>query len=116
MKTLLGCPIEPGLKRHKQVDDLLNKLQKRLTGLTNLRSIIPFKIRKRITEGMFMSVLAYRLLVFGGCNQYELEAIQVMQNQAARLVTHPPVRTPRKEIFSATGWMTVNQLCSSFLS
>ena len=110
VETLLGCQIEPGLKWHKQVDDRLKKLQKRLTGLTNLRSIIPFNIRKRITEGMFMSVLVYCLPVFGGCDQYELEAIQVMQNQAARLVTHLPVRTPRKEIFSTTGWMTVNQL------
>ena len=83
---------------------------KRLTGLTNLRSIIPFNIRKRITEGMFMSVLTYCLPVFGGCDQYELEAIQVMQNQAARLVTHLPMITSRKEIFSAAGCMTVNQL------
>ena len=98
VETLLGCQIEPGLKWHKQVDDLLKKLQKRLTGLKNLRSIIPFNIRKRITEGMFMSVLTYCLPVFGGCDQYELEAIQVMQNQAARLVTHLPVRTQRKEI------------------
>ena len=110
VETLLGCQIEPGLKWHKQVDELLKKLQKRLTGLANLRSIIPFNLRKRITEGMFMSVLAYCLPVFGGCDKYEIEAIQVMQNQAARLVTHLPMITSRKEIFSAAGWMTVNQL------
>ena len=59
---------------------------------------------------MFTSVLAYCLPVFGGCEKYELEALQVMQNQAARLVTNLPIRTPRKEIFSSVGWMTVNQL------
>ena len=110
VETLLGCQIEPGLKWHKQVDELLKKLQKRLTGLANLRSIIPFNLRKRITEGMFMSVLAYCIPVFGGCDKFEIEAIQVMQNQAARLVTHLPMITSRKEIFSAAGWMTVNQL------
>ena len=107
---MLGCQIEPGLKWHKQVDELLKKLQKRLTGLANLRIIIPFNLRKRITEGMFMSVLAYCLPVFGGCDKYEIEAIQIMQNQAARLVTHLPLIPSRKEIFSAAGWMTVNQL------
>ena len=34
----------------------------------------------------------------------------VMQNKAARLVTHLPLRTPRKEIFKQIGWLTVNQL------
>ena len=89
---------------------LLKKLKKRFTGLVKLRSIIPFHLRKRITEGMFTSVLAYCLPVFGGCDQYELEALQVMQNQAARLVTHLPLRTPRIELFRKIEWMTVNQL------
>ena len=96
VETLLGCQIEPSLKWHKQVDDLLKKLQKRLTGLANLRGCMQFNLRKRITEGMFTSVLAYCLPVFGGCEQYELEALQVMQNQAARLVTDLPIRTSRK--------------------
>ena len=59
---------------------------------------------------MFTSVLSYCLPVFGGCEKYELEALQVMQNQAARLVTHLPSRTPRTEIYSMVDWLTVNQL------
>ena len=39
-----------------------------------------------------------------------IEALQVMQNQAARIVTNLPIRTSRKEIFSTVNWMTVNQL------
>ena len=50
------------------------------------------------------------LPVFGGCDKFEIEALQVMQNKAARLVTHSPLRVPRKEIFSQLGWLTVNQL------
>ena len=58
-ETLLGCQVEPNLKWHKQVEELLKKLKKRLTALQNLRNIIPFHLRKRITEGIFTSVLAY---------------------------------------------------------
>ena len=57
---------------------------------------------------MFTSVLAYCLLVFGGFDRYELEALQVMQNQAARLVTDLHIRTSRKEIYTTVNWMTVN--------
>ena len=59
-------------------------------------NIIPFHLRKQITEGMFSSVLAYCLPVFGGCDKFEIEALQVMQNRAARLVTHSQSRTSRK--------------------
>ena len=110
VETLLGCQIEPGLKWHKQIDELLKKLKKRLTALENLRNIIPYHLRKTITEGIFTSVLVYCLPVFGGCDKFEIEALQVMQNKAARLVTHSSLRVPRKEIFSQLGWLTVNQL------
>ena len=110
VETLLGCQIEPSLKWHKQVEELLKKLKKRLTALENLRFIIPFHLRKTITEGIFTSVLAYCLPVFGGCDKFEIESLQVMQNKAARLVTHSPIREPRREIFSKLGWLTVNQL------
>ena len=95
VETLLGLQIEPNLKWHKQVGGLTGKLKKRLTGLSNLRNILPYTLRKRITEGMFTSVLVYCLPVFGGCDKEDIEAVQVMQNKAARLVTHAPQRTIR---------------------
>ena len=58
-ETLLGCQIEPDLKWHKQVEEVLKKLRKRLTGLAHIRNIIPLHLRKTITEGMFTSVLTY---------------------------------------------------------
>ena len=78
--------------------------------MQNLREIIPFHLRKRITEGIFTSVLAYCLPVFGGCDKFEMEALQIMQNKAARLVTHAPQRASRKDMFNQLGWLTVHQL------
>ena len=109
-ETLLGLQIEPNLKWHNQVEELLERLKKRLTGLQKLRNIIPYHLRKRITEGMFTSILVYCLPVFGGCDKSEMEALQIMQNKAARLVTHAQLRTSRMEIFNEVGWLTVNQL------
>ena len=110
VETLLGVQIEPNLKWHKQVEELLKKLKKRLAVLTHLRNILNFDMRKRITEGIFTSVLVYCLPVFGGCDKAEVEALQIMQNKAARLVTHAPKRASRNEIFEQIGWLTVNQL------
>ena len=110
VETLLGLQIEPGLKWQKQVEELIKKLRKRLTGLAHLRNIAKYQLRKTIAEGIFMSVLTYCLPVFGGGDKEHLLALQVMQNKAARIVTHSPLRTPRTELFSQLGWLTVNQL------
>ena len=110
VETLLGVQIEPNLKWHKQVEELIKKLKKRLAGLSHLRSILPYQLRKRITEGMFTSVLVYCLPVFGGSDKSEVEALQIMQNKAARLVTNAPMRTSRREMFNQLGWLTVHQL------
>ena len=45
-ETMLGCHIEPTLKWHKQVEELLKKLKTRLTALDNLRSIISFHLHQ----------------------------------------------------------------------
>ena len=104
--------IQPDLKWHKQVEELLKKLKKRLAGLSHLRNILHFDLRKRITEGMFTSVLVYCIPVFGGCDKAEMEALQIMQNKATRLVTWSPLRTSRREMFNKLGWLTVNQLAT----
>ena len=55
-------------------------------------------------------MLVYCLPVFAGCDQFELDALQRMQNKAARLVTNLGMRSTRCEIFSMVGWMSVRQL------
>ena len=110
VETLLGVEVEPTLKWHRQVQLVVAKLKKRLTGLASLSCILPFNLRKRVSEGIFTSVLVYCLPLFGGCEKYEMEALQIMQNKAARLLTHSNIRTKRKEMFAHLDWLTVNQL------
>ena len=98
-EMLLGCLIEPHLKWHQQIEFVMKKLQQRLTAIRNLGSKVPFDIRCKIAEGMFMSVLAYCLPVFGGCNKGEIDSLQIMQNYAARFVTRSDRRTNRQAMF-----------------
>ena len=109
-EALLGCWVEPNLKWHKQVNALLTKLQTRLAALQKLQNVIPVKSRKTIAEGIFTSVLSYCLPVFGGCDNGEIEAIQILQNKAARIVVSAGMRTDRRQLLSRVGWMSVVQL------
>ena len=109
-ELLLGCQVESDLKWHSQVECLLSKLRTRLTGLANLRFIVPFPVRKTITEGIFNSVLVYCLPLYGGSDKRDVKDIQILQNKAAQIVCHAPPRANRNQLFNTLGWMTVNQL------
>ena len=109
-ELLLGCYIESNLKWHKQIDYLMGKLQIRLGALRKLGNRLPFKLRNRIAEGIFTSVLTYCLPVFGGCGKGDLDALQVMQNSAARYVAQSRKDVSRKDLFREVRWLTVRQL------
>ena len=110
VELLLGCQIEPSLKWHIQVEELLKKLKKRIVGLSSLKFVVPFAVRKTLTLGIFNSVLVYCLPLFGGCDVAEIKQLQVLQNKAARIVTHSPPRSSREVMFNKLQWHTVNQL------
>ena len=54
---LLGCYIEAGLKWTNHIHFLLKKLQMRLVGLSHLKYVAPYAVRKTIAVGIFNSVL-----------------------------------------------------------
>ena len=109
-ELLLGCQIEANLKWKKQIQSLLEKLRKRIVGLMKIKNIVPYNLRKTITEGLFNSVLVYCLPLFGGMGAGEMRELQIMQNKAARIVSSMPPRANRSSMFDKLGWLTVNQL------
>ena len=61
-------------------------------------------------EGLFNSVLVYCLPLFAGCDKGDLQALQVLQNKAAQVVTLSPPRAHRDTMYDRVGWLTVQQL------
>ena len=66
--------------------------------------------KKNIVEGVFNSVLCYCLPLFGGCNNSDVNTLQVQQNKAAQIVLRLPPRSNRDSMYDKLGWLTVNQL------
>ena len=109
-ETLLGITVDANLKWHGQIENLMAKLRSRLAGLAHIRFVLPYNLRKVVSEGVFNSVLGYCLPLFGGCDVGEIKDLQVMQNKAAQLVTNSPPRSIRNPMYDRLGWLTVNQL------
>ena len=113
-EKLLGCQIQGNLKWSMQVSGILEKLKKRLVGLQKIRNVALLSVRKRVVEGIFGSVLAYCLPLYGGMEKGDLCSMQVMQNKAARIAAAMPFRSSREAIFDKVGWLTVQQLISYY--
>ena len=109
-ETILGCQVQNNLKWSHHILNLRSRLKKKLAGVYNIRGVLPFGVMKTICEGWFTSVLTYCLPLFGGCNQHEIDDLQIIQNKIARLVTESSIRRNRQEIFEELGWLTVRQL------
>ena len=108
-ETILGCEIQNTLKWDVHVQKLRKRLQKRIAGIYKIRHILPFETLKIISQGWFNSVLIYCLPLFGGCNDSDLNDLQVLQNKIGRLITKSRYETRRTEIFERLQWLTVRQ-------
>ena len=57
-----------------------------------------------------MSVLIYLIPLWGGCEEYLIQSLQVLQNRAARQVTRLNWFTPTRRLLQQCGWLSIKQL------
>ena len=91
-------------------NSLLRILSNRVNGLKKVCYAASFKQRKTVADGIFMSKLIYMIQVWGGCENYLLKSLQIIQNKAARVVTKLKWDTPVGTLLSQCGWLSIRQL------
>ena len=63
-----------------------------------------------IANGIFCSKLIFQISLWGGTEDYLLQALQVVQNKAARFVARKGKYTPVADLLLQCGWLSVRQL------
>ena len=63
-----------------------------------------------VANGIVLSRLIYLIQWWGGCSDYLLNFLQVLQNRAARLVTRHGRFTPNAVVLHQCGWLSVRQM------
>ena len=113
-EKLLGGHISDDLKwkAHLQGGDqsLVKQLTSRLNGLIKVASRASFATKKMVAIGIFMSKLGYLIQLWGGADEYLLQALQVLQNKAARAVTGQSWFIPTRLLLAKCNWLSVRQL------
>ena len=69
--------------------------------------LILIQSRKIIAGNIIISTMAYVIQVYGGCSDYLLAALQVLQNRAARFITRLPLTSA---LLKQCGWQSIKQL------
>ena len=113
-EKLLGGVVSRNLKWADHVmfdqDSVFKKLSQRLNAVKQISYYADFKTRKLLTNGIFISRLSYLMPLWGGCQKFLINALQTMQNRAARYVTKKDVYTPVKTLLTQCGWLSVQQM------
>ena len=113
-ERLLGAEAHQDMKwtAHilKSDKSLVRSLTMRASALQKIQKIASFKTRKIIGTGIFMSKLIYLIPLWGGCEDYLVRALQVVQNKAARAITKLNIFTPTRVLLKTCQWMSVRQL------
>ena len=113
-ERLLGAQVHQDMKWRNHILDnknsLIKSLNLRIGALRKFSKFASFKVRKMAANGVFMSKLVQLMPVWLGCDEYLVDALQVCQNKAARMVTKLDRFTPIKVLLTQCGWLSVKQL------
>ena len=95
---------------HKQ--SLISQLSSHINGLSLIASTASFSTRLMVANGIVISKLSYLIQLWGGCEDYLIRALQVVQTRSAKLVCKEPWYTPTRTLLSRCNWLSVRQLVS----
>ena len=113
-EKLLGIIIQNDLKWNEYLlhseKSLIKQLTSRLNALKIITKVASFKVRLMIANGIFCSKLIFQISLWGGTEEYLLEALQVIQNKAARSVCKGDKYTAVVDLLRQCGWLSVKQL------
>ena len=114
-EKLLGANLHQSLKWNDHIMDnknsIMNQLTSRINGLKKISRNSSFKTRLMVANGVFMSKVVYLMAVWGGAQQYLINALQVQQLTAARAVCGFTSRWWSKhKLLDRLGWLSIRQL------
>ena len=114
-EKLLGGEIHQSLKWNQHLADskssLTKQLRSRNNGLKKISRNAQFSTRLMVANGAVQSKLVYLITLWGGAQQYLLNALQVQQLTAARTVCGAQSwRWNKGRLLRRVGWMSVRQL------
>ena len=111
---LLGGHISEDLKWKEHLltneHSVIRQLTSRVNGLCLISPRATFKTKLMVANGIVISQLCYLIQLWGGCEGYLLNSLQIIMNRAARSVTGYSCFTSTRKLLARCNWLSVRQL------
>ena len=112
-EKFLGGYVQSNLKWDEHIilneENLCKSLNRRCNALSKISCVSSFKSRKMFANGLFMGKLSYIISLWGGTTKENINALQTIQNKAARISTRDWDNSTAANL-GQLGWLSVNQL------
>ena len=111
---LLGGTISQDLKWKEHLltseQSVIRQVTSRVNGLSLISSRATFKTRLMVANGIVLSKICYLIQLWGGCEGYLIDALQILMNRAARVVTGCNKFTSTNRLLGKCNWLSIRQL------
>ena len=113
VERLLGLQLHQDLKFREHIQDneksLIKSLNTRLKALQKIKRVTSFNQRLAIANGIFNSKAVFLISVWGGCEDYLLDSLQVIINKAMRVICNVGKSVKIEVLQQKTGWLSIRQ-------
>ena len=100
----LGVTLTDDAKWNEHTDNIIKSARKHLGALRKLK----YKMNRQTLSKMYITyirpILEYACEVWDNCNNYNINKLEKVQLDAARIVTGLPIFTKTENLYLATGW------------
>ncbi len=106
----LGIIINESLDWSDHIDYVQSKVAKRLGLLKRLKHLLPRQSRELVYKTVIQPVLEYGDIVWGDrFNNTLMERLQVLQNEAAKVILDRPLYSSASDALQALGWKSLSE-------
>ena len=114
VERLLGLQLHQNLKFREHIQDneksLIKSLNTRLKALQKIKRVTSFNQRLAIANGIFNSKAVFLISVWGGCEEYLLDSLQIIINKAMRVICNVGKSVKIEVLQQKTGWLSIRQV------
>ncbi len=111
MSKHLGMQVENTLRWNAYIDQLVKKLSSKIGTLRRVRHTVPPTTLLQLYRSIVVPQFDYGDIVYESCIQNNLDRLQKMQNQAARIISGSSHRTYHNDMYADLNWLSHKNRC-----
>ena len=105
----LGVTFTRNMSWNQHIDNVIDKVNKRLYFLTKLSRLVPRKTLVMVYNSMILSVIDYGCQVYGGLKAFEVNKLEQLQYRAGLIITGALKTSSYLKVLNELGWPTLSE-------